>query len=92
VCSKIECKDELLVPKFDILSNHANKRKTKVAMLGVQIRKLIFLKKSQHVKNKAIYVGMARKNVFHLVAQGDGNHNRQKIVQFTYVMHLLKKG
>ncbi len=92
VCSKFECKDKLFFPEFDNLSNHANKRKTKVARLGVQIRKLIFLKESQHVKNMAIYVGVAPKNVFHLVAQGDGNHNRQTIVQFTYVMHLLKKG
>ncbi len=91
MCSKFECKDKLCAPKFDNLSNHANKIKTKVAKLGVQIRKLNFLKESQHVKNKAIYVGVARKNVFHLVAQGDGNHNRQKIVQFTYVMHLLKR-
>jgi hypothetical protein len=50
------------------------------------------LKESQHVKNIAIYVGVAPKNVFHLVAQADGNNNRQKIVQFTSVMHLLKKG
>jgi L-rhamnose mutarotase len=67
-------------------------KKTKVARLGIQIRKLNFLKESQHVKNKSIYVGVARKKLFHLVAQGDGNHNWQKIVQFTCVMHLLKKG
>jgi hypothetical protein len=76
VCSKVECKDKFFFPEFDNLSNHANKRKTKVARLGVQMKKLIFLKESQHVKNKAIYVGVARKNVFHLVAQRDGNHNR----------------
>jgi hypothetical protein len=72
VCSKVECKDKLLVQKFDNLFNHVNKRKIKVARLGVQIRRLNFLKKSQHVKNKAIYVGVARKNVFHLVAKGMG--------------------
>jgi hypothetical protein len=62
--------------EFDNLSNHVNKKKTKVVRLGVQMKKLNFLKESQHVKNKAIYVGVARRNVFHLVAQGDGNHNR----------------
>jgi len=67
MCSNIEWKDKLLIPKLDNLFKNVNKKKTWVGKLDIQIRKFYFFKNSQHVKNEAIFASMAKENVFHLV-------------------------
>lgn len=66
MCSKVEWKDELLIPKLGSLFKHVNKKKTWVGRLDIQIKKFGFLKNSQHVKNEAILASMPKENVFHL--------------------------
>lgn len=67
MCSNVEWKDKLFIPKFDNLFKKVNKKKTWVRKLNIQIRKFHFLKNSQHVKNETIFASMAKENVFHLV-------------------------
>jgi hypothetical protein len=90
VCSKFEYKYKLFVPKLDNLSKHINKRKAKVAKLDIQTWKFYFSKNSQHAKSKIILTSMAKENVFHFVTKQVGNDDKQKLVQFTYVMHSLR--
>jgi hypothetical protein len=70
VCSKVECKDKLLVQKFDNLFCHVNKRKIKVARLGVQIRKLNFLKSPNMLKIRLFMLVWQEKMYFILWQKG----------------------
>jgi hypothetical protein len=91
MCLKFEHKDKLFVPKLDNLSKHISKRKAKVAKLDIQTWKFYFSKDSQHAKNKVILISMAKDSVFHFVTKEDGNDDEQKLIQFTKVLHSLRR-
>jgi hypothetical protein len=55
VCSKIQGRNKLLVPKFDHLIKNLNFKKFSVARLGVAINAHYVKPNNAHVKNEKLY-------------------------------------
>ncbi len=93
ICSKIECRKNLLLLKLDNFSKHVGKRKAKVTTKGVQTSKFFYSKNTNMFKMKrSMLIWQKGFNVLHLGRKKDGNDDKQKLVQFIIGLHLLMEG
>jgi len=64
VCSKVEGRKKLLIPKLDYLLKYLRRRKTTFAMPKVKIGKFYENKKCAHVKNHVFFAHIRTDFVF----------------------------
>jgi hypothetical protein len=67
VCSKIQRRNKLLVPKFDYLIKHLNLRKFSFARLGVAISAYYVKHNNAYVKNEKLYASTMHDMIVDLI-------------------------
>jgi hypothetical protein len=67
VCSKIQGRNKLLVPKFDHLIKHLNFKKFRVARLGLAISAYYVKPNNAHLKNEKLYASTRRDMIVDLI-------------------------
>lgn len=67
VCSKIQGRNKLLIPKFDHLIKHLNLKKFSVVKLGVAISAYYVKPNNAHVKNEKFYASTMRDMIVDLI-------------------------
>ena len=95
ICSDVEGREKLLVPKLDSLWKHCGRRKAITSFGKVKAGQHYFLTNNAHAKNEKIYfarLGKARDTVFQQVAMGTVKERKRKMVQFQAVLWLLMQG
>lgn len=90
VCSVIERRNKLLVPKLDFLWKHVGRRKAIIASIGVVVGDFYYLKSNQHVFNEKTLC--AKWHGFYLITSyWRGWWRRGKLVQFAFIFHLISQ-
>ena len=95
ICSDVEGRDKLLVPKVDSLYKHCGRRKAKTSFGKVVAGEHYFLSNNVYVWNEKFFFarsGKAGDSVVQQVAQGGAREQKQKVVQFWAVLWLLLQG
>jgi len=78
VCSEVEGREKLLVPKLDSLWKHAGRRRALVDSGKLKKGQHYFLLTCQHVKNQRIYFGRSgNETVVQLMVEG-ATHEKKK--------------
>lgn len=67
VCSKVEGRKKLLIPKFDYLLKHLGRRKTTFAMPRVKVGEFYENKKCAHAKKQVLFAQILVNFVLQLV-------------------------
>lgn len=81
VCSKIQGRNKLLVPKFNYLIKHLNLRKFNVAKLGVAISAYYVKPNNAHVKNEKLYASTRHDMIVDLIEKVEKT-KKKKYLQF----------
>lgn len=81
-----------IVLKFDHLLKYANKHKTKVANVNIELGFLYFNLKCQHAHNEEIHTTFKHPSTLDLVIVEIPQDKKRKFVKFAYVGHLLSRG
>ncbi len=90
VCSSVEKKHKLLVPKFDDLQKHVGQQRAIVAKPNVKVGKYFMSLNIQHAKNEQQFATMhVRGFVIDQVNVSLHIEKKQKFLQFVIVFHLL---
>lgn len=95
VCSDVEGREKLLVPKLDSLWKHCGRRKATTSFGKVKAGEYYFLSTNSHVKNERIFfakLGKAGDTVLQQVAEGTVRERKRKNVQFRAICWLLMQG
>jgi hypothetical protein len=92
VCSFVERREKLLVPKIDSLWKHAGRRKALCDSAKVKKGKYYYLGHNQHIKNEGIYYARAGESILDKIAAGLTQERKKKMVQFRTMFHLLTLG
>jgi hypothetical protein len=92
VCSDVERRDKLLVPKIDSLWKHVGRRKALVDMAKVKRGEYYYLGSNQHVKNKRVYYAKGGETILQKLEAGVVLERRKKLVQMKVLLHLLIQG
>jgi len=95
ICSDVEGRDKLLVPKLDSLWKHCGRRKATTSFGKVKAGDYYFLSNNVHVRNEKIFFarsGKAGDTVVQQVAQGAIRERKRKMVQFRGILWLLMQG
>jgi len=79
VCSKIQGRNKLLVPKFDYLIKHLNLRKFSVVRLGVVISAYYVKPNNAHVKNEKLYASNRRDMIVDLIEKVEKTKKKKNI-------------
>jgi hypothetical protein len=93
ICSNVEGREKLLVPKIDGLWKHAGRRRALANFGNVRKGDFYFLSTNQHVKNENIYFARGGSaTVLQQLATGVVQERCKKLVQFHLLFHLLSIG
>jgi len=95
VCTDVEGREKLLVPKLDSLWKHAGRRKAATSFGKIKAGEFYFLSTNAHVRNEKIYfakLGRAGQTVLEQVAEGTIRERKRKNVQFQAICWLLMQG
>lgn len=96
ICSVVEGRDKLLIPKIDGLWKHAGRRKAAKDMLvnGKKIKagQHYFIQTNAHVKNEKLYASRPRDGVRKQVVAQSTLERKKKLVQFKCLYHVLSRG
>ncbi len=91
VCSKVEGKEKLLVPKLNYSLKHARRRKVIATILGVKWE-FYENKKCQHAKKWSYICLIPFHSILQLVINANLAFNKKKFVQFVVILYLLAHG
>jgi hypothetical protein len=80
VCSKVEGRNNLLIPKLDFLLKHSGKRKATFVILGVKVREFYKNKKCAHAKNQVLFTQILTNYILQLVINQGLAFNKRKFV------------
>lgn len=89
VCSDVETREKLLVPKIDSLWKYARRRKALVDMAKVKKGEYYYLGSNQHVKNKRVYHAKEEEIILKKLEAGIVMERCKKLVQMKILLHLL---
>jgi hypothetical protein len=94
VCSVVNGKPKLIVPKWGNLEKHIGKRRALLDLpkKGLKKGQTYWETNNKHVKNMALFVSRKPQSVLELVHNTVVGENRQKLVQFSTLFHVLKRG
>lgn len=95
ICTEVEGKEKLLVPKLEFLWKHCGRRKATNSFGKVESGQYYFLSNNAHVKNEKIYfarLGNSGESVLQQVVCGTVKERQRKLVQFRVVLWLLMQG
>lgn len=67
ICSKVEGRKKLLIPKLDYLLKHLGRRKTTFAMPRVKVGEFYENKKCAHAKKQVLFTQILANFVFNLL-------------------------
>jgi arginine/lysine/ornithine decarboxylase len=80
VCSKVESRENLLIPKLDFLLKHSGKRKVTFVIFGVKVGEFYKNKKCAHAKNQVFFTQIPTDSVLQLVINQGVVFNKRKFV------------
>jgi hypothetical protein len=92
ICTDVEGREKLLVPKIDSLMKHAGRRRVAVDMGKVKRGEYFYLSNNQHVKNERVYFAKGGPTVITKLLAGGTKERRRKITQMCYMFHVLQQG
>jgi hypothetical protein len=92
ICSDIEGREKLFVPKIDSLYKHAGRRKALVDMGKVRRGEHYYLGTNQHVKNECIFFAKGGQTIIQQVLKGVTKERKWKTIQMKCVFHLMTQG
>lgn len=92
ICSDVEGREKLLVPKLDSLYKHAGRRKALVDIGKVRRGEYYYLGSNQHVKNERVFFAKGGETVITKVLAGVTKERRLKAVQFKCCLQVLQQG
>ena len=92
ICTAVEGREKLLIPKIDSLWKHAGRRRALVNVEKVKKGNFYFLSTNVHVKNERIYFSRGGDTVLQQVAQGVVQERKRKEVQFRLLFHVFSLG
>jgi hypothetical protein len=92
VCSDVERREKLLVPKIDSLWKHVGRRRALVDMAKVKRGEYYYLGSNQHVKNERVYYSKGGDTIVQKLGAGVVIERRKKLVQMKLLLHLLMQG
>jgi hypothetical protein len=75
VCSKVESRENLLIPKLDFLLKHSGKRKVTFVIFGVKVGEFC-----AHAKNQVFFTQIPTDSVLQLVINQGVVFNKRKFV------------
>jgi hypothetical protein len=78
VCSKVESRENLLIPKLDYLLKHSRRRKATVVILGVKVGEVYKKYKCAHAKNQVLFTQIPTDSVLQLVINQGLDFNTRK--------------
>jgi arginine/lysine/ornithine decarboxylase len=80
LCSKVEGRKNLLIPKLDSLLKHLGRRKATFVILGVKVGEFYKNKKCAHSKNHVLFTQILTDFVLQLVINQGLAFNKRKYV------------
>jgi hypothetical protein len=94
VCSAINGKPKLIVPKWDNLEKHMGKRRTLVDLPKKSVKKgqCYWDKSCKHLKNQKLFVDRKTNIVLQMVQNTIVGKGRQKFVQLAMLFHVFSRG
>jgi hypothetical protein len=92
VCSDVERREKLLVPKIDSLWKQVRRRKALVDMAKVKRGEYYYLGSNQHVKNERVYYAKGGETILQKLEARVVWERRKKLVQMKLLLHLLMQG
>jgi hypothetical protein len=92
VCSFVERREKLLVPKIDSSWKHVGCRKVLCDSTKVKKEEYYNFGHNEHMKNKNIYNARAGESILDKVTVGLTQERKKKMVQFRTMFHLLTLG
>ena len=94
ICAVVNGKPKLIVPKWDNLEKHMDKRRAlqDLPKKGLKKGQLYWETNNKHVKNMVLFASWKPQFVLELVNNTMVGENRRKLVQFSTLFHVLKRG
>jgi hypothetical protein len=92
VCSEVEGREKLLVPKIDSFWKHVGKRRALTSIGTVKQGDHYFLTTNQHVRNERVYFSRVGDTIAQRVVQGAIQEHQHKLVQFRLLFWILSQG
>jgi hypothetical protein len=94
ICSAINGKPKLIVPKWDNLEKHMGKRRALVDLpkKGAKKGQCYWDKNCKHVKNQELFVSRKADTVLQMVRNTIVGESRRKFVQLAMLFHVLSHG
>lgn len=92
VCTDIEGREKLLVPKIDSLMKHAMRRRATTDIGKVKRSEYFYLGNNQHVKNERIFFVKGGETILTKVMAGVKKERRLKEMQMRCLFHVLQQG
>ncbi len=89
ICSKVEGRKKLLIPKLDYLLKHLGRRKTTFAMPKVKVGEFYENKKCAYAKKQVLFAQILVNFVLQLVIYQGLASNKRKFVQFIVILYVL---
>jgi len=80
LCSKVEGRENLLIPKLDYLLKHLGRRKTTFVILGLKVGEFYKNKKCAYSKNQVLFTQIPTDYVLQLVINQGLAFNKRKYV------------
>jgi hypothetical protein len=90
ICTDVEGRKKLLVPKIDSLIKHAGRRKAIADMGKMKHGEYFYLGKNQHVKNERVYFAKGGQTIVMKVLAGVTKERRLKVMQMRCLFHVLQ--
>ncbi len=84
ICTELDGKEKLLIPKFDNLQKHVGRMKCRyIAHLGLTMGQYFMSTNSQHAKNEQLWASKGQNTVVEIEASfGETNEKKCKFIQF----------
>ena len=90
ICTDVEGREKLLVPKLDSLYKHAGRRRALVDIGKVRRGEYYYLRTNKHVKNERVFFAKGGQTVITKVLAGITKERRRKLVQFRCCLQVLQ--
>jgi hypothetical protein len=92
ICTDVEGREKLLVPKIDSLMKHARRRRATADMGKIKRGEYFYLGNNQHVKNERVYFAKGGETIVTKVLAGVTRERRLKVMQMCCMFDVLSQG
>jgi hypothetical protein len=92
ICTDVEGREKLLVPKIDSLMKYGGKRRATADMGKIKCGKYFYLRNNQHVKNERVYFAKGGETIVTKVLAGMTRERCLKVMQMRCMFHVLSQG